>query len=133
MGDIYVEGGGLWMGTGSFTVANLDFSRAQKVSFLGPSAVLGAGMGRRVDVKGKMRFIDQHGATYLALDPDGSLQARKLSLQHGFTANASWLRSNVSVVLVRLPLVPVGQRPCVCTGGNRRGQTRPNIGMGCKL
>ena len=97
VGDIYVEGGGVLMGTGSFTVANLDFSRAREVSFLGPSAVLGAGRGRRIDVKGKMRFADQYGATYVAIDPDGSLQARKLSSQTGLkSANASWLRSNVS-------------------------------------
>ena len=91
VGDIYVEGGGLRMGTGSFTVANLDFSRARRVSFLGSNAVLGAGKDRRIDVKGKLQCIDQQGSIFMTMEPhNGSIQTRGLSAR-----NTSRLGSNV--------------------------------------
>ena len=96
-GDIIVQNGGLRMGTGDLTVANFDFSRARKASFMSRKARLGIKNSLndpQVDVRGHLQFLDSEGAIYLSFDPQGLgyTQARNMTVR-----NSTWLQANVVI------------------------------------
>jgi hypothetical protein len=96
-GDIVILEGGLRMGSGDLTVANFDFSRARKASFLSKRVRLGIKHqlnDPHIDVRGHMQFLDAKGIIYLSVDPVGLgyIQARNMVVR-----NDTWLKGNVII------------------------------------
>ena len=96
-GDIVIQDGGVRMEHGDLTVANFDFSRARKASFMGRRVRLGIrdqSNEPRVDVRGHMQFLDADGVIYLSVNAAGLgyIQARNM-----IARNNTWLRGNVII------------------------------------
>lgn len=95
-GDIVIQDGGMRMGHGDLSVANFDFSRARKASFLGRVRL---GIRHQlndpyVDIHGHMQFLDEDGVIYLSVNPVGLgyIQARNI-----VTRNSTRLLGNVII------------------------------------